>query len=46
MIDAVPGIGWCYKNLVRRGFTYLFAGISRLSCLLHDNLVQVIKKKE
>ena len=46
MIDAIPGIGWMYKNLFRRGFAYFFVGISALSCSLHDSLIQSMKKKE
>jgi hypothetical protein len=46
MIDAIPGIGWFYKNIFRRGFGYFFVGISALSCFLHDSLVQSMKKKE
>lgn len=46
MIDAVPGIGWFYKNIFRRGFGYFFVSISALSCFLHDSLIQSMKKKE
>jgi hypothetical protein len=46
MIDAIPGIGWLYKNIFRWGFGYLFVGISALSCFLRDSLIQPVKKKE
>ena len=46
MIDAIPGVGWLYKNIFRWGFGYFFVGISALSCFLRDNLIQSIKKKE
>jgi hypothetical protein len=46
MIDAIPGVGWLYKNIFRRGFGYFFVGISALSCALRDNLIQSMKKKE
>ena len=46
MIDAIPGVGWMYKNFFRRGFGYFFVGMSALSCLLHDRIIQSMKKKE
>jgi len=46
MIDAIPGIGWLYKNIFRWGFGYFFVSISTLSCFLHDSLIQSMKKKE
>jgi hypothetical protein len=46
MIDAIPGIGWCYKNIFRWGFGYFFVGISALSCFLQNSLIQSMKKKE
>jgi hypothetical protein len=46
MIDGIPAVGWVYKNIFRRGFGYFFVGLSALSCLIHDHLVQTTKKKE
>jgi hypothetical protein len=46
MIDAIPAVGWLYKNIFRRGFGYFFVGLSALSCLVHDRCIQTTKKKE
>ncbi|CAF1535562.1 unnamed protein product [Adineta steineri] len=46
MIDGIPGVGWLYKNLFRRGFGYFFVGLSAISCVVHDRFIQATKKKE
>jgi hypothetical protein len=46
MIDAIPAVGWVYKNVFRRAFGYFFVGLSAASCLIHDRFVQTNKKKE
>ena len=45
MIDAIPGVGWAYKNLFRRSFGYFFVGVSALSCMIHNKFVNTTKKK-
>lgn len=46
MIDAIPGVGWVYKNLFRRSFGYLFVGVSALTCIIHDRFANTLKKKD
>ncbi len=46
MIDAIPAVGWLYKNVFRRGFGHFFVGLSCLSCFIHDRYIQTTKKKE
>ncbi|UJR30772.1 hypothetical protein I4U23_018292 [Adineta vaga] len=46
LIDAIPGIGWFYKNIFRRGGRYLSVGVYALSCFIHNSFVQSMKKKE
>ncbi|CAF0786262.1 unnamed protein product [Adineta steineri] len=43
MIDGIPGVGWLYKNLFRRGFGYFFVGLSAISCVVHDRPIRDIK---
>ncbi|CAF2401903.1 unnamed protein product [Rotaria sp. Silwood2] len=45
MIDGMPGVGWLYKNVFRRGFSYFFVGLSAMSCFFHDHFIQTTKKK-
>ncbi len=46
MIDGIPGVGWLYKNIFRRGFGYFFVGLSAVSCVIHDRFIQTSKKKQ
>jgi hypothetical protein len=34
MLEALPGLGWLYGTLFRRGFTQGFLAASQLSCRL------------
>lgn len=45
MIDAIPAVGWFYKNVFRRGFGYFFVSVSALSCFVHDRCIEMTKKK-
>ncbi|CAF1229993.1 unnamed protein product [Rotaria sordida] len=46
MIVGIPGVGWLYQNIFRRGFGYFFVGLSALSCYFHDHSIKTNKKKE
>ncbi|CAF3380817.1 unnamed protein product [Rotaria socialis] len=46
MIDAIPIVGWLYKNIFRRGFGYFFVSLSALSCFVHNCWIQTTKKKQ